>query len=188
MNILIFTAQPNTQGFTHQIAKQYEGTVKTKGHTVEIIDLYEDAYQLPFLSFQEDGSLFPNQTRIALQEKIAMADRLVFVFPMWWGEYPAIVKNMIDNVYTAGFAFTFEKNGMPKGLLAEKIAEVYMTCDAPRWTLFLFGFPFKKLFTQKILGFCGIKTTRFHLFGSAKDLTTDKKSKILQKITAIALS
>lgn len=176
------------QGFTHQIAKQYEGTAKTKGSTVEIIDLYDEAYVLPFLTFQEDRSAYPNENRIKIQEKISMADKIVFVFPMWWSEYPAIVKNMLDNVLMSGFAFEFQTNGIPKGLLSDKTAEVYMTCDAPRWMYFFFGFPFKKLFTQKTLGFCGIKTTRFHLFGSTKNLTADKKSKILQKITAIALS
>lgn len=188
MNILIITAQPSKSGFIHQIAKQYEGTSKTQGNTVEMLDLYDEEWQMPFLSFESMKDITLTPTVLRIQEKVRSADKIVFAFPMWWSEYPAIVKNWVDNILTAGFAFEYQENGIPKGLLTGKTAEVYMTCDAPRWMYFFFGFPFKKLFTKKILGFCGICTTRFHLYGSASKLSAEKKAKILQKITSIALS
>jgi putative NADPH-quinone reductase len=30
------------------------------------------------------------------QQKIAWADRLVFFFPLWWMDAPAILKNFLD--------------------------------------------------------------------------------------------
>lgn len=187
MNVLIIKAQPSEKGFIHQIAQQYEGTSKTKGDNVEIIDLYAPEYQMPFLQFENQKHIPENETRTLLQQKIKNAHKLVFVFPMWWGEYPAIVKNFIDNVFMAGFAFRFEGRN-PIGMLTTKTAEVYMTCDAPRWLYFFIGFPFKKLFTKQILGFCGIQVSRFKLFGNISSSTPEKKSSILQKITSFVLS
>ncbi len=186
MHALIITAQPNSNGFTHKIAKQYAGTLHTKGDTSEIIDLYASEYQLPFLSFENEKEIPENQTRNLLQQKITDAKKIIFVFPMWWSEYPAIVKNFIDNVFTVGFAFRYSK-GMPEGLLTDKISEVYMTCDAPRWLYFFFGLPFKKIFSQKILGFCGIKVVQFKLFGNIRKSSEEEKSSILQTITSLAL-
>ncbi len=184
---LIFIAQPSSKGLIRQMAKQYEGTVKTKGEDVEIIDLYEEQYQMPFLQFEDQKAIPENAARTLLQSKISESDHLVFFFPMWWGEYPAIMKNFIDNVFMPGYAFKF-KDGRPVGLLTKKTAEVYMTCGAPRWYYFIFGFPFKKLFTSNTLKFCGISVRQFRLFGNAEKVSPEKKSEILQKITSYALS
>ena len=51
--------------------------------------------------------LSPEQ--IAIQEKITTADELVFVFPIWWVNMPAILKNFFDTILTGGFAFQYVK-------------------------------------------------------------------------------
>lgn len=54
------------------------------------------------------------------------ADELVFVFPIWWGDAPAILKNFIDCNFHSGFAFRYE-NGRPIGLLKGKSARIIAT-------------------------------------------------------------
>ena len=39
------------------------------------------------------------------QEKIKWANHLVWIYPVWWGSVPAIMKGFIDRVFLPGFAF-----------------------------------------------------------------------------------
>jgi NAD(P)H dehydrogenase (quinone) len=47
--------------------------------------------------------------RKLFQEKIKNSDELIFVFPIWWGNMPAIMKNFFDTNFEAGFAYKFQK-------------------------------------------------------------------------------
>jgi NAD(P)H dehydrogenase (quinone) len=42
-----------------------------------------------------------------MQQKITWADELIFVFPIWWGSMPAVMKNWIDVNFLGGFAFRY---------------------------------------------------------------------------------
>ena len=184
MKTLIFTAHP-AGGFTEKIAKQYLGTKQTQDINAEIINLYDAEWKLDYLTFSETPE---NSVVKKIQQKISEADELVFVFPLWWGEAPAIMKNMIDNVFASGFAFEFEKGkSIPKKLLSEKTAKVFITCDAPKIYYWLKGSPFKTTWKDFILGFCGVKTTSFELFAGMRGRNEDSRKAILETITKIAL-
>ncbi len=197
MKTLIFTAHPSDEGFTHKIAQQYAGTKNTQNIETEIIDLYSEAYKLDFLSFQEQESS-ENSEEVEeknsdsvvqkIQNKISEADELVFVFPLWWGEAPAILKNMIDTVFSSGFAFEFQKGQMtPDQLLTGKTAKVFITCDAPKIYYWFKGYPFKTTWKDFILGFCGIDLNGFELFGGMRGRDEESRNKILETVTKIAL-
>jgi NAD(P)H dehydrogenase (quinone) len=49
------------------------------------------------------GSIAPDI--LAEQAKVARADLVVFVFPLWWFGLPAILKGWFDRVFLQGFAF-----------------------------------------------------------------------------------
>jgi len=42
---------------------------------------------------------------VAAQRDIHWAEHVVFVYPTWWGTYPALLKGFLDRVLTPGFAF-----------------------------------------------------------------------------------
>jgi putative NADPH-quinone reductase len=216
MKTLIFTAHPSADGFTHKIAAQYAGTKKTKGGEAEIINLYDEQWKLDFLTFPEKKSASSNAQEgrdfdddefgeeeeeesyghgrnshaalESMQQKISESDELVFIFPLWWSEAPAVMKNMIDNVFAAGFAFEFEKGkSTPKKLLAGKTAQVFVTCDAPKIYYWFKGYPFKTTWKDFILGFCGVKLQNFTVFDKMRERSEKEKNEILEKVTTIAL-
>jgi NAD(P)H dehydrogenase (quinone) len=45
------------------------------------------------------------------QEKVAKAQGLAFISPIWFVGLPAILKGWIERVYTAGFAFGLTREG-----------------------------------------------------------------------------
>jgi hypothetical protein len=42
-----------------------------------------------------------------IQKQITESNHLIFIYPVWWGSMPAILKGFFDRVLTPGFAFRF---------------------------------------------------------------------------------
>ncbi|OXA77089.1 NAD(P)H dehydrogenase (quinone) [Flavobacterium aquidurense] len=53
------------------------------------------------------------------QEFITWADRIIFIYPIWWTGMPSIMKGYIDRVFSYGFAYRYDQ-GIQKGLLTDK--------------------------------------------------------------------
>jgi len=182
MKSLIITAHPSSKGLTHKLAQTYAQAAKTKGHTSTILNLYQEPQE--YLRFEERHDMGnKNPERDKQQKLISDADELVFIFPVWWGDCPAIMKNWLDVNFSSGFAFTYE-NGKPKGLLKGKTARVICTAGAPGWAYRLIGMTgnIKRVWKLSRLGFCGIKMTSFTLFGDMGSTTRRDESKAIQKI------
>lgn len=175
-------AHPSSKGFSRNIAERYANAFSGES---EILDLYDPEWQQPFLTF-EDMSKYPaDDVREKIQEKIQLASEIVFIFPLWWGYMPAILKNFIDQNFTAGFAFQY-KNGRPVGLLSEKTARIFITCDGPKWIYRLLLSPFFTLLKIITLRFCGIRTTSARLYDQKRKRNPEELEKWLRDAERLA--
>ena len=94
MKTLIVTAHPATWGFTHKMAEAYKRADEATGNQVEIMNLYDAAYEQPFLKFEDmKQDMGDTPTKMLIHEKIAWCDELVFMFPIWQLGMPAKMKN-----------------------------------------------------------------------------------------------
>lgn len=110
MHSLIITAHPSSKGFTQAMAQKYRETKEKNGHTVEVLDLYKTELKMGYLDYEEKADMKKSDAiRDAIQSKITAADELVFIFPIWWVNIPAILKNFFDTVLTSGFAYRYVK-------------------------------------------------------------------------------
>ena len=167
INILIITAHPSSQGYTHKAAAAYKEGAEKAGHTIKVLDLYKTEHGQDYLNFENDKQWPDDPARSKLQEMLAWADEWVFIFPIWWGDCPAIMKNFLDMNMTSGFAF---RRG--KGLLKGKTARVFCTHDGPKIFYILTQSP---KFDWKIvrMRYSGIKLKSFTLIGK-KDRTQER--------------
>ena len=55
---------------------------------------------------------------LAQQEKVAAADGLAFVAPIYWMNLPAILRGWIERVFTYGFVYTMTREGWLEGDLS----------------------------------------------------------------------
>lgn len=131
MNRLIITAHPSSKWFTHKIADRYSYLAKQNWDNVDIIDLYSDEYKQDFLSFEDQSNINPDEKTEKIQSMISNADDIVFVFPVWWWDAPAILKNFFDVNFYAWFAFEY-KDWMPVWLLTWKTSKLYVTSWWPK--------------------------------------------------------
>lgn len=159
-----------------------------KWHTVEILDLYQTELKMDFLRFENQSELkLPNPTRETLQAKIAQADELVFIFPVWWVNVPAILKNFFDTVLTPWFAYRYKKGSMfPEQLLTGKKARIFCTCDARGWMYWLIGNPLRIMLKVGTLGWCGIKVKSYTVFDQMRKSTDNDREKMLSKVSRMA--
>lgn len=184
MKILIIYAYPNTTGFTHAILQKILQGTQQKNQ-VKLIDLYQEKFD-PVLIFNEEkrrrNMQFEEETA-EFREKIAWADHLIFIFPIWWGGMPAILKGFIDKVFSKGFAYTYQgKSNLPKGLLTNKSAWIVTTEDAPRWYKNLFQQDYGRVLKKQVLHMSGIKKVTHYSLSSLKDLKSKQRVTFLQKL------
>jgi NAD(P)H dehydrogenase (quinone) len=189
MTTLIIYAHPPTRGHNSFVIKTVLGELKKNKTSYELVDLYKERFD-PVLSAQEhytSGNKAVSEQIIKYQSLVRNADKLMFVFPWWWGGPPAILKGWCEKVLTNNFAFRyvpfnigFGIRARPTPLLVGKRAAVLITMGAPRiFDLFVLGLP-QQHFAWSILRFVGIRTKNFVVF-SCTGRVDEKKKKELQK-------
>ncbi|EFL19712.1 NAD(P)H oxidoreductase [Streptomyces sp. C] len=106
---LLVVAHPRPDSLTAQVATHLHGRIKDTGGTVDVLDLYAEDFD-PRLTPADEPD-WENREKHYSPEvhahmgRIAAADEIVVVFPVWWFAPPAILKGWIDRVWNYGFAY-----------------------------------------------------------------------------------
>lgn len=156
---------PSPERFCRALGAAYAEGAAGAGHEVRHIDVA--ALDIPILRTKEDfdSGTVPDALRPA-QEAITWAGHLVFIYPLWLGGMPALLKVFLEQVMRPGFAFELRKDGLWKKLLKGRSARIVATMGMPafmyRW---VFGAHSLRSLERNILGFCGIGPIRESLIG-----------------------
>ncbi len=151
MNILIVFAHPEPESFNGSLKELAVDTLKDEGHKIQVSDLYTmkwravlDREDFPerkntelFNPIMEQlNAVEKNSIPIDIAEemdKVLWADLIIFQFPIWWSNFPAILKGWIDRVFFNGFAFNLaEMKLYDDGPLKGKKGMFSFTTGAPR--------------------------------------------------------
>ena len=168
MKVLIVYAHPKTEGHSPETLRQVEKKLKGSNSEYEIIDLYKIGYD-PILKSGEHytaGNRNVDQQNLEIQERITEADNLIFIYPVWWGTMPAMMKGFFDRVLTPKFAFAYNKGKIDK-LLTGKKAVVFASSGGSRFDYFPVDVA-KFVVKRVILEFCGIETKVVRLYKARK--------------------
>lgn len=131
----------------------------------------------------EKGAV-PASLKLA-QDDIGWAEHIVFFFPLWLGDMPALLKGFLEQVARPGFAFTREEGGNPFGKkgLTGRSARVVVTMGMPalvyRW---YFRAHSVKSLERNILGFVGIAPVHETLIGMTGNMKPLEAAKWLDKL------
>lgn len=120
MKYLIVYSNPDEKSFSYDIKETAKNFLKSKGHQVEVRDLYKIGFD-PVLREKEIDEFEKGIFSRDVQEEqayIRWADAVIFIFPIWWG-IPAMMKGYIDKIFSYGFAYTATPQGL-KGQLNGK--------------------------------------------------------------------
>jgi putative NADPH-quinone reductase len=184
--ILIIQAHPDATHphLGHALAASYTKGAEGAGHTVREIVVAK--LDFPLLRSQhewEEGSL-PAALKPA-QDDIGWAEHIVFFFPLWLGDMPALLKGFLEQVARPGFAILRVKGGKPWGEkgLTGRSARLVVTMGMPalvyRW---YFRAHSVKSLERNVLGFVGIAPVHETLIGLTGDMKPQDAAKWLFKI------
>lgn len=121
MRHLIIYAHPNENSLNHHLLSTVVETLQSHNEEIIVRDLYTIGFD-PVLSLadiqgQRIGEISDDiKTE---QEHISWAERITFIYPIWWTGLPAMMKGYIDRVFSYGFAYRYDQ-GIQKGLLKGK--------------------------------------------------------------------
>ncbi|WP_264529151.1 NAD(P)H-dependent oxidoreductase [Flavobacterium sp. N502540] len=121
MKNLIVYAHPNTGSLNHFFKQIIMENLEKSGQEVIVRDLnainFNPVLSLADMKGQRVGEIAEEVK--TEQDFISWADRIVFIYPIWWTGMPAIMKGYIDRVFSYGFAYRYDQ-GIQKGLLTGK--------------------------------------------------------------------
>lgn len=149
MNILIVHAHENPDSFCSALCHKAEETALGKGHTVTISDLYQQGFNpiggkhdftnlsnAPYYKYAAEqlhasiNHSFSSELQTEMK-KLIDADLLIFNFPLWWYDMPAILKGWVDRVMAYGVAYGGDYGWGPNGRFKGKRALATLTTGTP---------------------------------------------------------
>jgi len=156
---------PSSHHLLHAMAEAYAEGASAAGHEVRRIEVARLAFSL--LRTQVDFETGPMPAALAQpREDMRWAEHWVFLFPLWHGTMPALLKGFLEHIFRPGFAMEYGKGGFPKRLLAGRSARIVVTMGMPvlfyRWYFGAYGV---RGFERSMLSFAGIKPIRESLYG-----------------------
>jgi putative NADPH-quinone reductase len=168
----------------HALAASYAHGATDAGHLLRRINVAEIDFPLLRSQKEWEKGLVPASLETA-QDDISWAEHIVFFFPLWLGDMPAVLKGFLEQVARPGFAFTREDGGSPWGnkALTGRSARVVVTMGMPaivyRW---YFRAHSVKSLERNILGFVGIAPVHETLIGLTANMKAEDTAKWLGKL------
>ena len=181
--IAIINGHPNKDSFNFGVAEAYKaGAIETGAEVREII--IRDLNFNPDLQFGYQKRMELEPDLMKAWETIQWADHLVWVHPVWWGGFPAIMKGFIDRLFLPGIAYKYRENSVWwDKLLKGKTAHILTTLDQPGWYYRLFfGRPSVNQLKKSILEYCGVKPVKLTYIGIIRNSKDEQRTQWLKKV------
>jgi 1,4-dihydroxy-2-naphthoate octaprenyltransferase len=182
MNVLLILCHPRTDSLNGAIYQAVRRGVAEAG--VPFRELVLAGMQFdPDVHEPSPADQRLEEAILEAQGLIHWADHLIFVFPTWWGTFPARLKGFLDRALTPGFAFRYlPESGGWEQRLTGKTAQLITTMDTPRWVYrWIYGNPGLNTLSRATLGFCGIRTVRKTVFGPVITSTPAQRRKWIEQ-------
>ena len=181
--ILIINGHPDKESFCTALAGAYKKGAQSSGAEVKEI-IVADLQFNPNLQFGYRKRTELEPDLLEAREMIKWADHLVWVYPVWWASFPAILKGFIDRVFLPSFAFKKREGSLLwDKYLKGRSARIISTLDQPVWYYWLINRrPSYWAMKKNILNFCGITPVKATTIGPIRLSKASFRQRWLEKI------
>ncbi len=184
--IAIVVGHPQDQTFCAALAQAYARGADAAGHETRLFALAQMSFD-PILreGYRHEQPLEPDLR--AAYDWLAESDHWVFVFPLWCGDMPALMKGFIERILQPDLILRQDtEHAMNWRIFENKTARIMMTMGMPVLVYRLwYGAHAIKLLKRNILQFIGVKPVHETLFGMVADVSTDKRLAWLKQAEAL---
>jgi len=186
MKTLLIYTHPNHRSLNYSFLQQAVQGLKENPRIQEIqlLDLYSEAFD-PLLVFNEqkkrrDMHIDPQLEKY--RNQLLWAEKIVFIYPIWWGRPPAMLLGYIDRMFASNFAYRDNGGLLAEGLLKGKSVVCVSTMMGPTfYPFFWLNNAHKVLMKKALFNYVGIKKVKFFEFGGMEK-PNGKQTKKLEKI------
>lgn len=165
--IAIIQGHPDAAGhhLLNAMADAYAEGAASAEHEVRRVEVA--ALDFPLLRTQADFETGEVPSALVqARDDMRWAEHWVFLFPLWHGTMPALLKAFLEHIFRPGFAMEYREKQFPRRLLAGRSARIVVTMGMPvmlyRW---YFGALGVRAFERSMLSFAGIKPIRESFYG-----------------------
>ena len=190
MRVAIVFNHPYEGSYCNAILQSVLTGLGRAGHEADVLHLDNEGFNPVMTAADLRGFVDGAPVDPLVQDysqRIALADQLVFIFPIWWELMPALTKGFIDKVIYPGVAYDYDKSGrwprMVKRWHRLKGITVITTMNTPsffyRW---VFGNAIKKALFAGTFWKLGYRNRRWINFSMVKFVAQEKRVRWLDRV------
>lgn len=187
MKVLTVCCHPNPASFTHAVFDAVQTGLARAGAERQALDLYASGFD-PVLVVNEEHrrrDLDKVEATRGLREQLAWCDVVVFVYPVWWGGFPAMLKGYLDRTFVSGLTYSFKDRPktavFPTGLMRGKAAHFFYTLDSPALVALLDPGWLSNYFS--VFRYCGFGPVKRHYLARLKLTTREERERWLSEVS-----
>jgi len=180
MRVLVVYCHPKPDSFAAAMRDAVVDGLNQAGHEPQIVDLYAEDFDPRFGAHEHAAYENPNENGQGLErytDQLRWADGLVFVFPTWWYDMPAMLKGWLDRVWVPGVAFDLGEGGkrIRPRLQNVRLMAGVTSCGAPWWWSKLVGEPHRRILLRGMRALCAADCKQMWLGCYQMDGSTQRK-------------
>lgn len=186
MKTLIIYTHPNHQSLSYAFLEQtLQGLKDNKlEQEIQVLDLYAEDFD-PRLVFNEQKrrrDMHSDPELDSYRQQLLWAEKIILIYPIWWGRPPAMLLGYIDKMFASNFAYKDNGKLLPEGLLKGKSVVCISCMKGPTlYPLYWLNNAHKVLMKKALFQYVGIKKVKFFEFGGMEK-KNGKQEKQLQRI------
>ncbi|WP_129714799.1 NAD(P)H-dependent oxidoreductase [Pedobacter sp. SYP-B3415] len=185
--ILIINGHPDPQSFNEAIANAY--TDALEAHNVEF--RYLPLHRLNFdpnLRYGFRDTLQPEPDLLAAIDDLKWCSHLVWIHPIWWYGFPALMKGFIDRAFLPGITFHLNADGSVSGHLEGRSARIIATGDTPQ-NLYTetYAESARIQLQNGVLAYCGVSPIAYTYLHPVYASTPEIRQEWLDQVKQLAL-
>jgi len=189
MHATIIFSHPWHGSFNKAILDTVVEAYEQNGKSYQIIDLNKDGFNPVML--EQDLALYAKGQStdplvLKYQNTLNTTEELVFIFPIWWYNIPAILKGFIDKVMLKNFAYVETKTGLKGQLKHIRKTSIFTTSETPTILMNLLkGNPIHGVLIRGTLKGLGLRNIKWYNSGLITRSSQSKRQRYLQQVAKI---
>jgi putative NADPH-quinone reductase len=183
MRIYVLLAHPDTDSFNGAIAGAYCSAAIAAGHEIRRQNLGQLEFD-PILHHGYRRVQPLEKDLITAQANLSWCERWVIIYPVWWGNVPALLKGFFDRALYSEFAYRYHDNDpLWDKLLKGRSGHIITTSDAPNaWLWFQYHNSDVNAVKRATMAFCGISPVKVTRIDRVKYLDAPARQEWLTRI------
>lgn len=184
--IAIVVGNPMRDSYSEALGQAYLRGAQSGGHEAKLFLLARMNFDAILREgYRREQPLEPDL--VAARQVLKASDHLVFVFPLWCGDMPALMKGFIERVLQPDLlAIQGSHDKASWSIFQGKSARIIMTMGMPGWFYWwYYGAHALKLLKRNILHFTGVTPVRSTVYGMVVGVGDEKRQQWLREVEAL---